>query len=900
MNRFTHHYLILLVIVFFIFKPVVSISQDDIATGQDTLQLDNYREQIKRLVGFLEFSLNTLGDPETTTKEKEVIINESYGKAFLHQKVQIEDDLDENREILTYKDVQAYLKDVDFFFRTVEFDFTIQDIQTLTSTDGMLYFKVTANRNLKGVTVDNENVNNNKTRYIEINLDDDEQVLKIASIYTTRLNEAEELMVWWNNMPAAWKAVLGDDYLIRDSIPLSQIDFLNDTTFLLVHYVPELNDVETYIYIGSDSLLIIEKDTVMRKVHDNIPVGKNNALRALREIVQTESLDVSGNREITDLYPADQMSELKSLSIAKTPVSDLFPARNLTRLLRLNISGTLIEDLSPIQYNTQIRELYIDSTWVNSLEPIRNFSALEILHFSGSPVSDLSPVRGLANLHDLRLDNTPVSDLSPVSDIVNLENISFYGTNVTELSALQNMLPLKRINFGNTMIHDVTPLSKLENLQLIYADQSRIGNLMPLGSMPLLEKIYCDRTGVTRSHANAFMQSHPRVLVIYESQGLADWWTGLDEEWRQFFREYMELDLIPTKEQLHKIALISKIDLAGNKSINSLSPLSILTNLTEIYAGNSQINDLSPLSELIDLKILSIPETQVTDLTPLQMLVHLRELDLTSSAVSSLTGLHGVKSLQILKIDNTQVGDLEPLMDKSAIRFIYADDTRIGTADIHRFLDAHPGCLIIYQTQELQQWWAGLSSAWKNSFGGHVVIIGQPTREQLQSIADLKSLDISENRDLGTLDPLQTLVRIEELNAFNGTINDITVLGSLTRLKRLNLSGNPLSSLSPLSQLPDLLQLDISNTPVGRLDALKYMVSLEQLNCSGTQVKKLNPLSNLLQLRKLECYNTGLSNLKPLLGLARLRNLVCYNTRLSKKKVDAFKAMMPGVEVVFY
>jgi len=900
MNRFTHHFFIILVIVFFTIHPVESFSQDDSATGQDTLQVDNYREQIKRLVGFLEFSLNTLGDPETTTREKEVIINESYGKAFLHPKVQIEDDLDENREILTYKDVQAYLKDVDFFFRTVEFDFSIQDIQTLTNTDGMLFFKVTANRNLKGITVDNENVSNNKTRYIEINLDDDEQVLKIASIYTTRLNEAEELMVWWNNMPVAWKVFLGDGYLIRDSIRLSQIDFLNDTTFLMVHWKPELKDIETYIYIGTDSLLIIEKDTVMRKVHDTIPVGKNNALRALREIVQTESLDVSGNQDIIDLYPADQMSELKSLNISKTPVSDLFPARNLTRLLRLNISGTLIDDLSPIQYNTKIRELYFDSTRVGSLEPIRSFLSLEMLHFSGCPVSDLSPLRGLANLHDIRFDNTPVSDLSPVSNIANLESISFYGTNVSELSALQYMLPLKRINFGNTAIDDITPLSKLENLQLIYADQSRINNLMPLGNLPALEKIYCDRTGVTRSHANAFMQSHPRVLVIHESQGLSDWWTILDEGWREIFREYVELDPNPTKEQLHKITLIHQIDLAGNPAIKDLSPLEILTNLTEIYAGNTQISDLSPLSELIDLKILSIPETQVTDLTPLQMLVHLRELDITSCAISSLTGLEGVKSLQILRIENTQVSDLEPLMAKSAIRFIFADNTRIGEKNIHRFLDSHPGCLVIYQTPELQQWWAGLPPTWKNSFGEHVVITGQPTREQLQSVADLKSLDISEKRDLGTLDPLQTLVRLEDLDASNGKISNIAALSNLTRLKKLNLSGNPLSNLSPLSQLPALQQLDISNTSVKKLDALKFNVSLEHLNCSGTQVKKLKPISNLIQLRKLECYNTGVNNLKPLLGLPRLRNLVCYNTRLSRKKVEAFKAMMPGLEVVFY
>ena len=97
-----------------------AFSQKAKATVQDTTSVQNYREQIRRLMGFLEFSLNTLGDPETSTREKEVIINESYAKAFLSDKVQVEDDLDENREILTYKDVQAYLKDVDFFFKKAD------------------------------------------------------------------------------------------------------------------------------------------------------------------------------------------------------------------------------------------------------------------------------------------------------------------------------------------------------------------------------------------------------------------------------------------------------------------------------------------------------------------------------------------------------------------------------------------------------------------------------------------------------------------------------------------------------------------------------------------------------------------------------------------------------------
>ena len=78
------------------------------------------------------------------------------------------------------------------------------------------------------------------------------------------------------------------------------------------------------------------------------------------------------------------------------------------------------------------------------------------------------------------------------------------------------------------------------------------------------------------------------------------------------------------------------------------------------------------------------------------------------------------------------------------------------------------------------------------------------------------------------------------------------------------------------------------------------MVSLEYLNCSGTQIKKLDPVAYLLNLKKLECFNTGIGNLKPLINLVHLKQLVCYNTKLTAKKVDAFKELMPDLEVVFY
>ena len=84
-------------------------------------------ERVKELITYLEFALNTLGDAYTPRREKDVIITTSYSKFFRDENVQVEDDLDLNRSTVTNKDVQAYLKDVEFFFKKVSFKLDIED-----------------------------------------------------------------------------------------------------------------------------------------------------------------------------------------------------------------------------------------------------------------------------------------------------------------------------------------------------------------------------------------------------------------------------------------------------------------------------------------------------------------------------------------------------------------------------------------------------------------------------------------------------------------------------------------------------------------------------------------------------------------------------------------------------
>mgnify|MGYP001311042276 FL=1 len=108
---------ILALSIFLIFSNIYAFCQTQ--TKLTAEEIEAYAQQSRQMVSYLEGTLNFLGNPDEVASEKDIIINESYAKMFVDEDVQIEDDLDENREIALSKDVQAYLKDIDFFYKKV-------------------------------------------------------------------------------------------------------------------------------------------------------------------------------------------------------------------------------------------------------------------------------------------------------------------------------------------------------------------------------------------------------------------------------------------------------------------------------------------------------------------------------------------------------------------------------------------------------------------------------------------------------------------------------------------------------------------------------------------------------------------------------------------------------------
>jgi len=588
-------YSLLFVLLILFSNSVVSQENDLISDAK------HYEKQAEDMVRFLEFSLNSLGSTEMSVKQKEVIINESYKKFFRDAEVQIEDDLVEGRDISIYKNVQAYLKDIDFFFDSVHFQFRIREISELADDNGNFFFKIQTDRYLKGITAENDSIENVIERFIEINIDTESKDLKIVSIYTTPLNQDAYLLEWWNNLQPEWQTFLRKQTELSDSVTVDEITKL----------------------LAIKKISINEKDSIY------------------------------------NLNPIAQFSDLQDISIHNKYVISLMPLRNLTQLVNLDCSGTSINNLSPLMYSNKLQSLNCSNTDINDLEAISYMDNLKQLNISSTQITDEDLIfieRG-SKLNELICSKTSIYKLHSIDSLGNLQNLDCSFTRVFDLTPLSGLKSLQRLNLTNSEIVMLNPLAELHNLQFLKIDSTRIRTLAPLENLNSIRKITCDKSFITETEAKRFMQIKPGCLVIYESQQLGEWWKNLSPEWKGQFNRYVLTDSIPTKEQLHEISNITEIDIS-NTIINDLQPLQQLTKLKFLKASNTGINSISILSGLFDLEELDVSNTQVASLMPLIGNLKLKKLKLDSTQINDLTPIGNLQMLSYLSIENTKVRKL--------------------------------------------------------------------------------------------------------------------------------------------------------------------------------------------------------------------------------------------------
>lgn len=869
-------------------------------------EIADYTEQSKQLVQYLEGTLNFLGDSTQVTAEKDIIINQSYVKFFESDETQIEDDLDPNREMAMQKNVQAYMKDIVFFFKNVTFTFEINSVEQLVSETGQVVFKVTMNRNLNGVTINNDSLNNNQIRYVEINLNAVEKDLKIASIYTTKPDRTAELKYWWENMDESWKKFFGDSTMIyffppqdplldampmQDTIPFSEINAFADSSFVYDYWQEDIRIDTMLIYEGDtlhlgqlpdtlvkDADMVLDTSIHYLRVYDTIPYDLTPLYETLRKFSAYKSINIAGNQELTNLKPLSELNDLTSIDLSGSLITDLTPLRNLNKLEILNCSNTKVKSLESLRFASKLRELNFSSTKVEDISVLTNLKNLNRLEMGNTPVSDLTALSGLNSLSQLDLNGLKVNDFSSLEILTGLTDLNISSTSATDLSSVGKMTNLQSLNFSNTYVTRLDPLSQLENLSTIEANNSRISILDPLSGLTSLKFIYCDNTNVNEKIASAFMEKNPHTLVIFNTKKLEAWWNELPAVYKNLVNERMTISNPITTVELHEIINITSVDFSTVDEIESIAPLSMLHRLEKINIDNTRVSDLSPLSGLNNLSEISIKNTAVKSIQP-------------------LSKLHNLK---VLNCENTAVANLLPLQSSKNLQMVYSDGAEVNQANVLRLRDSIPNCLVLFQSEKLKSWWNALSSDWQDVFISQMKFDGKFNGENLQRLVNLETMQVVDKSSISDLEPLSWFMNLETLTVSNTRIHDVTPLLGLPYLETLNLPNNPIVQVTGITEIKSLRKLNLESTSIEDLSVIGQLSWIYELNIGGTKVKKLKGIEGLTSLEILVINNTTIKSLKGVDELQNLKRLKCYRTGISSKNIEKFKEENPNLTVEYY
>ena len=868
----------------------LSVSLTNAQSSLSDKDIKEYETQVKQMVRFLQETLNFIGDPKNTTQEKDIIFKESYIKLFRDENVQVEDDLDANRGTYINKDVQAYLKDIDFFFDNVKFTFDIQSVTPQTKESGETFFKVSMARTLSGRTILGDTVNDTRKRFLEIDLDQYKKELKIVSFYTTKLNAKEELCSWWNSMDKPWKDYLGKGFKVYDSIEMCNVNMILDDAIIVLN---------KRSFIMRDTFMIVDNDTmtmnriselhghkpdtvvyidavVSRWVYDTIKAPMKPVYEKLRQMTKITEVDVAGNEAISNLIPLAELSELSVLDCSNTNVSDINPIRNLNKIKELNISNTKISDISNLKYANVVNIFKADNLDIDDISVVTFFKELKNLSVSNTKVYDISHLENCSDLYILNLSNTQVNDLAGLKDLLKLHDLCLGNTFVNDLSPLQGLVNLSFLDVEGTQVSDLSSISNLDRLKEINFSNTKVSNLNALNNMSQLTKVYCDNSLVSREVAEAYKSNNPNVLVINESGALAAWWNELPSFWKTLLMKQTDTGINPTKEELHKIIHIKNLKI--EHFIQNVEPISRMTSLEDLDLSDSKIDDLSPLFGLHNLKVLNVNNTRVSDLSPLSNCKNLREL----------------------KIENTNVKSLQPLHEINALTKIYADGAMLSDEEVVSMKKVNRQVVVIYQTPELRLWWGNLSDTWRDIFNSHLLCNANPSAEQLHKIIDLEEIEISPDNVVYTIEPLTQMFFLKRLKVNDNQVHDLSPLYDKYFIEVLSISGNPVDNLMALSNLSALRDLNIENTQVSDLTPIESLNKIKVLNIGGTFVSNLKPLTNYHALEDLTIANTGVKSIVVLEGLSSLKHLKAYKTKIKAKHIDLLKMKNPDLNVIYY
>jgi len=298
------------------------------------------------------------------------------------------------------------------------------------------------------------------------------------------------------------------------------------------------------------------------------------------------------------------------------------------------------------------------------------------------------------------------------------------------------------------------------------------------------------------------------------------------------------------------------------------------------------ITDISPLAELSELTWLNLEYNDVRDLSPLFELENLEYVSLLGNPITFAQ----VKELEAqlpdceVRHDAVDIGNPDdPCECGNCIECGFSTEL----VDIS-YLDMtdEDFALLIEEEKILPETVTEL-----NLSQNQITDISLLAR-----FTNLKKLTLDFN-EISDLKALAELTKLEELYLYQNKLVDISPLSGLVNLTKLTLSFNEIVDISPLAELTKLFELTLSWNKIVDVKPLSKLVNLDNLQLVDNEIKDVSPLAELVNLRELWLAYNPISEIMPLAKLTKLEKLTLYGALITLKQVEELKAAIPGCRI---
>ena len=489
------------------------------------------------------------------------------------------------------------------------------------------------------------------------------------------------------------------------------------------------------------------------------------------------------------------------------------------RHLDLENLGLTDADIQDLQYMVNLTSLNLNGNNITDVSPLAELTGLEYIGLGDNPnLTDLSPLAGLTNMTEFNYYGTQVEDLSFMKDWTKMEYLNLNDVGEADLSVLSGLTNVRHLNFNGSdnVITDLSFMGHMTNLQEVYIwGQFEALDLTPLAGLAKLTTLQIGSNGSSYGGG---------VTHLEALSGM----TNLTELRLDMGETVTSLDALSGLTKLRSLTLESY---SSNNyyTLEDISGLADMTELTELRLSLGDVKDLSPLKGLTKLQSLNLSGNFTTDdLSFLQGMTDLRELQINpynngGLQLNDLTDLANLTKLQTLSLQADNLGSLQGLENLTGLREIriYGSNATYTDVDPLTNLTELQSLNLPNRNYDLEtplniDGFANLTKLTELTINSEVESL-----EPISGLTGLKSLNYSGNNAYDdraiSLAPLANLTGLTDLRInSNVTNNDLTPLSGLTELRSLSLYvgsyDNPIRSLEPLRNLTNLTELTVSNT----------------------------------------------------------------------------------------